>query len=240
MRPITFAVLLLLALQSSSQKVVDVSKEDTRVGSDIFFVSGGEPFVTTKFVNLLEGSPYFRDEWMKGVVVDAADHQFKSAMLRIDLMANSIHFIGGKDQEFVVSKPMKQVVLTDDSGNNYRFVHSIILEGVANVAKDKWYMWLVSGTASLYKKYEKNLTEFRPYGASTVEQRIKTHENYLVLYKKSFHEIKKIKDVPSVLEDKKKELEDFLKTRDDQKASMDDRMVSLLEYYNSLVMKKDK
>ncbi|MGZ3853169.1 MAG: hypothetical protein ACXVBJ_14860 [Flavisolibacter sp.] len=240
MRPFTFAILLFLSLRSSSQKVVDVSKEDSRVGSNTFFVSGGEPFVTTKFVNLVEGSPYFKEEWMKGVVVDASDHQFKNVRLRIDLMANTIHFIGDKEQEFVAKNPVKQVVLTDDSGNNYRFDHSIGLEGVTNAAKDKWYMWLASGTASLYKKFEKDLTEFRPYGSSTIEQRIKTHEKYLVLYKNSFHEIKKIKDVPSVLEDKKKELEEFLKTRDDEKAQMDERMVNLVEYYNSLMIKKDK
>jgi len=38
--------------------------------------------------------------------------------------------------------------------------------------------------------------------------------------------------------DKKKELEDFLKTKDDDKASMDDRMVSVIQYYNSLQAKK--
>ena len=240
MRSFTFAILLLFSLQSSSQRVVDVSKEDTRVGSDIFFVSGGEPFVTTKFVNLLEGSPYFKDEWMKGVVVDVQDHQFKNVKLRVDLMANTIHFIGSKDQEFVVRNPMKQVVLTDESGNNYRFDHSIAFERVLNAEKDKWYMWLASGTASLYKNFEKDLTEFRPYASSIIEQRIKTREKYLVLYKDNFHEVKKIKDVPSILQDKKKELEDFLKTKDDEKAPMDDRMVSLLEYYNTLVAKKDK
>ena len=240
MRPFTFLVQLLLALQSSSQKVVDVSKEDTKFGPGVFFVSGGEPFVTTKFVKLIEGSPYFKEEWMTGVVVDADDHQFKDARLKIDLLANAIHFIGNKEQEFVVNKPVKQVVLTDDSGNNYRFDHSIALEGVTNAAKDKWYLWLLSGTASLYKKFEKNLTEFRPYGASAVEQKIRTHENYIILYRNSFHEIKKIKDVPSLLDDKKKELEEFLKMKDDNKDSIDDRMVSLLEYYNSLVMKKQE
>jgi hypothetical protein len=48
-------------------------------------------------------------------------------------------------------------------------------------------------------------------------------------------EVKKIKDLPTVLANKKKELEDFLKKNDDEKASMDDRMVKLIEYYNSLV-----
>jgi hypothetical protein len=233
MRLLTFAFLLLLAFEGNSQQVVDVSKQDVRVGYRTFFVSGGEPFVTTKFVNLLEGSPYFKDEWLKGVVVDAADRQYKDVKLRVDLYANTIHFLGDKDQEFVATIPMKEVVLTDDSGNNYRFDHSIALEKVTNAEKNRWYMWLASGTASLYKKMEKNLTEFKPYASSLTEQRIKTRETFLVLYKYSFHEVRKLKDVPSVLSDKKKDLEEFLKNKDD------DRMVNLLQYYNSLVAKKE-
>ena len=95
-------------------------------------------------------------------------------------------------------------------------------------------MWLVSGTASLYKRFEKDLSEFKGYGSATVEQRIKTREKYLILYNNSFLEVKKIKDVPSLLPIKKKELEEFLKNKDDQKASMEDRMVKLIEYFNSL------
>jgi hypothetical protein len=238
MRLLALALFLFVCLRGSTQQVVDVAKQDMRVGYSTFFVSGGEPFVTTKFVNLVEGSPYFKEEWMKAVVVDKSDRQYKDVRLRIDLEANRVHFLGDKEQEFVATIPLKQVVLTDESGNNYRFDHSFALEKVTNAEKDKWYMWLASGTASLYKKFEKNLTEFRPYGSSTIEQRIKTHENYLVLYKDSFHEVKKIKDVPSVLADKKKELEDFLKNKDDDKAPMDDRMVNLLQYYNSLLANK--
>jgi hypothetical protein len=74
----------------------------------------------------------------------------------------------------------------------------------------------------------------RPYGSATTEQRIKTTEKYLVLYNNAFLEVKKIKDVPSILANKKKELEVFLKNNDDQKASMDDRFVKLIEYYNTL------
>ena len=47
-----------------------------------------------------------------------------------------------------------------------------------------------------------------------------------------------MKDVPSLLSNKKKELEEFLKNKDDEKASMDDRMIKLIEFYNSLPKEK--
>lgn len=235
MRVLTSAVLLLFFLQSHTQQVVDVSKEDVRIGASTFYVSGGAPFVTTKFVNLVEGTPYFKDEWFNGVVVDMSDKQYKNVRLKIDLLANTVHFLDDKEKEFTVTMPIKQVVLTDASANNYRFDHSSALANISNVEKNKWYLWLATGTASLYKEFEKDLTEFRGYGSATTEQRIKTREQYVIVYNNSLLEVKKIKDVPSLLTDKKKELEDYLKTKDDQKASIDDRMVKLIEYYNSLL-----
>jgi len=235
MRILTGALFLLLFQFCSAQQVIDVSKQDVHVGPNLFFVSGGEPFVTTKFVNLVEGTPYFKDEWLKGIVVDGANHEHKDIKLKIDLMDNTVHYLNETEKEFIATVPVREIVLTEESGNNYRFVHSIALEKVNNVGKNKWYLWFVSGTASLYKKFEKDLSEFKGYGSATVEQRIKTRDKYLILYKNSFLEVKKIKDVPSLLAGKKKELEEFLKNKDDQKASMDDRMVKLIEYYNSLL-----
>lgn len=235
MRVLTSAVLLLLFLQSHTQQVVDVSKEDVRIGASTFYVSGGAPFVTTKFVNLVEGTPYFKDEWFNGVVVDMSDKQYKNVRLKIDLLANTVHFLDDKEKEFTVTMPIKQIVLTDKSDHNYRFDHSSTLGDVSNAEKNKWYLWLATGTTSLYKKFEKDLTESTGYGSATTEQRIRTREQYLILYKNSLLEVKKIKDVPSILSDKKRELEEYLKTKDDQKALMDDRMYHLVEYYNSLV-----
>jgi len=231
MRFYALAVCLLFSICCSSQQVVDVSKQDVRIGQNTFFVAGGEPFVTTKFVNLVEGTPYFKDEWLKGTVIDPTDHAYKDIQLKIDLMANAIHYLN-KEKEFVATNPVKEIVLTDSSGNNFRFVHSVGLDNVANVEKGKWYLWLVSGTASLYKSFEKDLSEFQPYGSSTTEQRIKTHEKYLILFNNSLLDVKKIKDLPSILPNKKKELQGFLKTKDDAKSPMEDRMVKIIEYYN--------
>jgi hypothetical protein len=226
----------LLLLQSAlAQQVIDVSKQDVRVGSNLFFVSGGEPFVTAKFVNLVEGTPYFKDEWMKGIVVDKNNHEYKDVSLKIDLLDKRVHFLDVNGKEFIATTPIKEVILTDTSGNNYRFVHSSEFEKPVNAIKDGWYLWLSTGTASLYKVFNKNLSEIKPYGSSTVEQRVSSSEKYLIYYNNAFLEVKKLGDVPNVLSGKKKELTAFLKKQDDQKASMDDRFVKLIEYYNSLL-----
>lgn len=226
----------LLFLQSAmAQQVIDVSKQDVRVGSSQFFVSGGEPFVTVKFVNLVEGTPYFKDEWMKGIVVDKDNHEYKDVNLKIDLLDKKVHYQDADGKEFIATTPIKEVVLTDALGNNYKFVHSSDFEKPVNPIKDVWYLWLSSGTASLYKVFNKNLSEIKPYGSSLVEQHVTTSERYLIYYNNAFLEVKKLADVPGVLSSKKKELIQFLKKQDDQKTSMDHRFVKLIEYYNSLL-----
>src|SRR5690242_18001045 len=111
MRVLISALLLLFFLQSHTQQVVDVSKEDVRIGANTFYVSGGAPFVTTKFVNLVEGTPYFKDEWFNGVVVDMTDRQYKNVRLKIDLLANTVHYLDDKEKEFTATMPIKQIVL---------------------------------------------------------------------------------------------------------------------------------
>ena len=218
-----------------AQQVVDVSKQDVQVGSNIFYSVGGEPFVNVKFVNLVEGTPYFNDNWLKAVVVDKANRQYKDVSVKIDLVDNNIHYLDEKQKEMILTTPVKELVLTDAFNNNYRFLHSSTFEKPVNAPRDGWYLWLYTGQASLYKTYAKDVYETKSYGSATTEQHIRTVEKYLVLVNNAFLEIKKLKDVPSVLAGKKKELEEYLKTKDDQKASIDDRFIKIIEYYNSLI-----
>jgi len=225
----------ILSFPCFAQRVIDVSKENTQLGPNVFYAAGGEPFVNAKFVNLVEGTPYFKDEWLKGIVVDKAHHEYRNISIKLDLLDNKVHYLNDEEQELIATTPLEEVVLTDAAGNNYRFVRSSLFEKPVNGAKDSWYLWLCSGKASLYQIFSKTLSETKPYGSATSEQHMKTSEKYLILYNSSFSEVKKLKDVPAVLANKKTELEAFLKNSDDQKASMDDRFIKLIEYYNSLL-----
>lgn len=235
MRILLFALLWLLAQTTLAQQVVDVSKGDVRVGPNLFYTAGGEPFVNAKFVNLVDGSPYFKDQWLKGIVVDENNHEYKNIDLKLDLLDDQLHYLDDKGKEFIATTHLKEIVITDSLGDNYRFVRTSSFKNTLNGLKDGWCLWLVSGPASLYKIFNKTMHEQRPYGSATTEQRISTNQRYVVFYNNAFFEIKKLKDAPSVLANKKKELEDYLKNKDDQKASMDDRFARLIEYYNTLV-----
>ena len=222
-----------VAMMCKAQRTTDITATDADLARS-FFIVGGEPFVTTKFTKLVSGTPYFKNEWMNGLVVFPDNKEQKNVPIKIDLYSNEIHYLDPTGLERVALNTIKEIILSDSTkAVNYRFIHFTGMPKAVGL-KEGWYLWLHTGNASLYKYFNKTITESKPYSSSTVEQSMKTTETYLVHYNNTLLEIKKIKDAPSVLANKKAELEEFLKTRDDKSLSMDDRMTALIAYYNSL------
>jgi hypothetical protein len=224
---------LLFSFAALSQNVVDVNRANHTVSGSEFFTVAGNPFVNTKYVSVVEGTPYFSADWMKGVIVLSNNQEFKQYLLRINLDQGELLYKDELGNEMIATSIVKEVILTDDTGNNYRFIHSSFLPKT-DAMKEGWYLWLCTGTASLYKFFTKTWSEIKQYGSATVEQRIRTVETYFIHYNNSFFEVKKLKEVPGVLANKKAGLEDFLSTRDDKSAGMDDRFTALVEYFNSI------
>ncbi|MDB5208059.1 MAG: hypothetical protein JWR72_3134 [Flavisolibacter sp.] len=224
----------LLSLISSSQKVVDVDKTSGTAGN-LFYAVGGEPYVNVKFVRLVSGSPYFKDQWMKGAATSAAGILFKSGIVKLDIMDNEVHFLDVAEKEMIVGLPLKDITLTDTlTGKSYHFVNTTYGFNYPSVKKG-WYLQAASGAAGLYQYFIKQLRENRPFNSATTEQTIVTLEEFYILYKSNLVRVKKPKDVPLILSDKKAELEVYLKKLDAQKASNSEQLVALVTYYNSLL-----
>jgi hypothetical protein len=232
-----FVCLCLAATQIAfGQQVIDVSKENVNIGSNMFYSVGGAPFVNAKFVSLVEGTPYFKKDWMSATVIMPLGKEYKDVDVKINLFDQQIHYKGEKEVELVATSPIKAVILSDPlNGNAYHFIHSSFIPVTAEQPKKGWYQLLDSGKASLYKSFTKEISESMPYGSATVEQKMSTRETYLIHYNNVFLEIKKIKDSPKILANKEKELEEFLSKKEDKKQSMDERFKALIKYYNSLL-----
>jgi len=201
-------------------------------------VVNGIPFLNSKFVSLVEGTPYFQEEWMKGVLIAYTGQVYKNLQLKLDLLENEVHYQNEKGEELISITPIRQVLLANAAGDSFVFVHSSTLPVTATPLKVGWYQHLYEGPASLYKAYEKSMFETRPYNSASAEQHIKTKESYLLLYNNSYIELRRIKDAPTILANKKAELESFLNNNDDKKRTLDQRFTSLVEYYNSILADK--
>src|SRR5256885_9954196 len=148
-----------LAVQSQQSKVVDVTKDDTQIVGNLFYMVGSEPVSTAKYVKVVAGSPYFSESWMNAKLVLPAGNAYEHVRVRLDLCANQLQYIGPSGDELVATTAIKTVILHDSvSGNEYQFVHSSFLQ----LSKDMqagWYQLLTTGAATLYKKMGKIFVE---------------------------------------------------------------------------------
>ena len=238
MKLILSSVLLLSAFFANAQRVIDVNKVDESPFRGLFYVVGGNPFSMAKYAKVTEGSPFFKDEWMKGSVIVKSGDQYDNQLLRLDLISNELHYLDSTGQEMITTEKVVEVILKDTlSGKQYRFVYS---SAIAVPKSERpvtgWYQLLSMGSANLFCKFQKEIVDTRPYGAATYDETIKTTSLYFLAYKEIFYRIKKIKDVPDILTDKRTELNNYINSKDLSGKSESDYK-NLIEYYNSLQTK---
>ena len=224
---------------SNSQKVVDVDKEAAGSATvfNYMYTVAGTPFVNAKFARVVEGSPFFNEQMMKGAIILSEGKEYRNILARINLLDFQVNYIGDKQIELVASTPIREVVLWDTISNkDYRFISSNFIEAAEKPEKD-FYELLQAGKVELYKQHKKQLLESKPYGSATVEQRIQTEIFYFVLKEKQWKRIKKLKDLTTLLNDK---ATDIAKFTSDNKISGDNQanFESVIAHYNSLFIKE--
>lgn len=233
MKKLGFFILFSAGLTLAAQKVIDVSKEGSKDRvMQSFYIVGGEPFSNLQYVKIVEGTPFYNDKWMKGTVYFEDGTGYTGLYLKIDMLKGNIHYMGEDDAEFIVDAKLKKVVLTDTvSGKSVEFIHS---DYWSNEAVTRgWYQVITEGNASLYKLDRKIIRENKRYGSSTTEQQIETNPQYAVMYKQSVVPVKKWKELPNILSDRKIELTAYIRQHGLEGKSEAD-YINVVDYYNGL------
>ena len=235
MRKLYFLFLLGISYCSIAQKTIDVNATNANgISTSSFYAVNGTPFVNSKFVNLIEGTPYLTTYWLKGRVIGSNGQRYSATLLKIDLLSSELHFMNKAGVELVTNLSTREMFLEDTVKNySYHLFNASFLPVDKN-EKSQWYQLLDSGKTKLYKVYMKLLSETLPYGAFTHEQRITTKEKYYVEVNNALVNVKDIKDLPAVLPGKKEELTSYLKKQDDKSLSIEDRWKKIIRFYNSL------
>ena len=232
MRSFIALACLLLAASTHAQQVIDLSKTD---GGGVLLLRsvGGEPVLGAKVVKTVEGSPFFRDEWLNTAMLMPSGVQYTNVSARLDLMANQVYYLDTRKNEFIAQAPIRELAITDALGRRYRFVHSRYID--APGLKEGWYQQLSDGTATLYKYYDKIVSSQKPYGSATEEQTIHTKEKYIMVHDGKFYELKKLRDVPNLFPAKKEALQSFVAGKELGGLSGDEKYIALVRYYNSIL-----
>ncbi len=216
-----------------AQRTVDVADGNASAMSPSFFsVVGGEPVVFAKFAKIVEGTPYFSDEWMKGNVVMNGEKQFTGVYLKLDLYNNEVHYRDPKGNELIAITPIQRIILFDSTAQLvFSFVNGEYIN--ANGHLRSWYQLLAEGNASVFKQIEKHMNENKPYGSATIERSVQTTFQYYALYNGNFIQLKKFKEIPDVLNDKKDEVSKYTKANN-LSGKTDDDYRAVFNYYNGL------
>lgn len=193
----------------------------------------GKPYMLKKYSKVVEGSAFFKEQFLRGDVILNNGYEFKNQQLKLNLLENLLNYRNDRQQEMISTATVKEVVLTDSlAGRQYRFVYSDFLDG-SNKPDRGWYEQLYLGKATLLKQYKKELMEKPLYGSASVELSISTQQRYYIIYAGEWQWVKKIKNLPEILHIKKNELQKFIK---EQKLNTEteENFIALVHYYNSL------
>src|SRR5262245_41597881 len=100
MRKLLSIAYMLFTILTHAQITIDVDKNDHHASS-MYYTVGGTPMLATKYVKVVSGSPYFNEGYMKGKVVMSKGSVHDSVYLRLDLVDNSLLYIGPGGQEII-------------------------------------------------------------------------------------------------------------------------------------------
>ena len=198
-----------------------------------FYANADLPVVQDKYPKFANGNPYFLEEWMTGDIVLIDGQVYKNVKMRLDLVENSLEYIGPEGVELIATSPIKSFTLKDSlNGKEYKFVHSSSVGGVT-IADPGWYQVLASGTATFYKRTSKTIVEPRNYSSGDTEPSVTPISNYFLYADLTLSPIKKIREIPPLLKNKTDDLEKYINTKK-LSGKSDKDYISLVEYYNSL------
>ena len=236
MKKLVSCWLLLISLLSFSQ-TIDVDKTVRNPSAINNLPIAGIPYTNAKFVRLVSGSPFFNEQMMRGILISKDNTEYRNIIIRLNLLESQVNFLNNKQEELVVGTPLREVTLLDTvNQKNYHFIFSDHIESTDKVEKG-FYQILQKGKAGLYAYHKKVLKETRDYNSATYEQSIETYVIYYVLLGGQWKKINKIKDLPSILSDKKREVQEYISSKG-LSGYKQAEVESVINYYNSLFADK--
>jgi hypothetical protein len=166
---------------------------ETRPGIPGFLFDLKGEVLVNKYSKVTEGSPFFSEEWLKGKFYSADGKVYDNLALKIDLAENEIYFLNDQSQEMILKTPVKQIILSNIvTGQSFTFIKT---DQLCQSNPRTWFQVLDTGKALLLKSQPKQVTEYKPYGSATTEEKITSSVYYFLLYKQECSALKSAQDL---------------------------------------------
>ncbi|HLO82041.1 MAG TPA: hypothetical protein VK166_13830 [Chitinophagaceae bacterium] len=196
MKFLTGIFFLALCMQGLGQTSIDVDDTLMRNNTTFFNTVDGIPVLNPKYTRIVEGSLYEPANFTKAMVFIKNNKRAFTVEARIDVMDERLHYLDEKRQEKYADSPIEEVQFFEAEKNIGIFTSGI--PGCGPAFKG-WYEVLERGKMSLHRKIIKNVSEVKPYGSATTEQKVLTTYTYWLSNGSSCKQVKKISDLQAEL-----------------------------------------
>jgi hypothetical protein len=197
-------------------------------------VVNSEPITAPVNPRQLQGSPFFSDEWLKGIITLSDGKSYSAQQLKIDLLNTKLYFINQSGQEKLCISPVDRVILLDSvTGQVHTFIHSLVLPAHPELKDSVWLEVLQPGKAELVKYHKKELIEKSSYASAPVDV-IKTQTRYYLVHNERIYKVNSFRDLRNIFIMRDKEMDEyFSKGQRSWKSEAD--IATVVAYYNSIV-----
>jgi hypothetical protein len=198
-----------------------------------FNVVNSEPITAPGNPHQLNGSPYFSDTWMKGVITLSDGKSYRGEMLRLDLLNTKLLFVNNEGREKVCVSQVDRIILLDSVNSRaHTFVHSFTLPVHPDLKDSVWLEVMQPGKAQLIKYQKKDLVEKSSY-ASAPEDVIKTQVRYYLLMGNRLYKVSSFRDLRDIFVDRKPALDAYINKQNLSWKNEAD-IIGVVAYFNSL------
>ncbi|WP_336516107.1 hypothetical protein [Pollutibacter soli] len=230
MKTISAALLFTCILNLNSvnaQQKLDVNQAINVTGQNMYYSVNGEPFSSAKFSKVVDGTPFFRDEFMKASVILSDGKTYNNLSVKVNLMDGTIVYLNDKNEELeATSNNIKAVEVIDVMTNaKAKFLHSSM---TCIRTGNKWFKVLDSGKVQLLRYEKKVLKETKPYASATAEQHILDDPEYYLLTDTDCIRIKNASDLTKQLA----LLNSSFKAEGGSKKKAEPQMVEMVKEFN--------
>lgn len=186
----------------------------------------------------VEGSPFHPDDYYIATLFLSNGKAYTGVPVKLNLLENTVLYTTPRGEELVSINPVRRVVFTDTSDNN--FMKAVIFErGYAAVDKQDqgtYYEVLDSGKIMLLKYYGVSFTDKKNYGSASITRSFQeTVSYYICLPDGAMKKLEKGDEaLLALIREKKEELRTYI-TREKLKCKKESDWKKVIAYYNSIL-----
>jgi hypothetical protein len=191
----------------------------------------GDVLYTFRYENV-QGTPFWKNDWMKSKVVMQNKHAYENIELKMDLVQNNFVFVRD-DHNYSLTPDVLEVQMVNPA-NDSRLVFRRGFAINKFITPGHFVQVLEEGNLGLLKFIKKNTEEFTEYNDATKYKRFKLVEEFFVAKDNQFVPINlNKKSMEAVFGTKWPQVEAFLK-QNDASPRDENGWTKAVHYFNSL------